>query len=158
MLRRASDRRSQADALNNLALARYQTGEYPAVTAYLTEALELFCDLGDRHGQANSLVYLGIVQQLTGRYSAAASSLTRALATSSSLGYRLGEANALMYLGLVRWPPDESTCAALGNAVQGEMGEEAFEAAFSEGAAMLLDDAVAWIGAERLESGPIGVP
>ena len=53
------------------------TGDYPAAAASLTQALQLFRDLGDRRGQAWALNHLGVVQQLTGDYPAATASLTR---------------------------------------------------------------------------------
>ena len=52
-------------------------------------------------------------------------------------------------LGLVRWPPDQPRFRALGDALRAEMGEEAFDAATAEGAAMPLDQAVAWIRRAR---------
>ena len=44
----AGDRHGQAWALNQLGVAQELTGDYPAATASLTQALELFRDLGDR--------------------------------------------------------------------------------------------------------------
>jgi DNA-binding CsgD family transcriptional regulator/tetratricopeptide (TPR) repeat protein len=52
-------------------------------------------------------------------------------------------------LGLVRWPPDQPRFRVLAEALRTEMGEGPFEAAWAEGAAMPLDEAVAWIRRAR---------
>jgi DNA-binding NarL/FixJ family response regulator len=52
-------------------------------------------------------------------------------------------------LGLVRWPPDQPRFATLDGAVRTQMGDGEFAAARAEGAAMSLDDAVAWIRRAR---------
>ena len=78
---------------------QWRTGDYPAATASLTQALQLFRDLGDRRGQAWTLDGLGVVQQLTGDYPAAVASLTRALELFRDLGDRHGQAGTLINLG-----------------------------------------------------------
>ena len=82
-----------------LGVVQLQTGDYPAATAGLTQALQLFRDLSDRQGQAWALNHLGMVQQLTGDYPAATASLTEALQLFRELGERPGEAEALINLG-----------------------------------------------------------
>lgn len=52
-------------------------------------------------------------------------------------------------LGLVRWPPDQPRMRALTEALRAELGDEAFGAAHAEGAALTLEEAVAWIRRAR---------
>ena len=100
--RTAGDRQGQACALTQLGMVQELTGDYPAATASLTQALELFRDLGDRRGQACALNQLGVVQWLTGDYPAAAASLAQALQLFRDLGDRRGQAWALHDLGVVQ--------------------------------------------------------
>ncbi len=53
--REAGDLPGQAGVLDELGLLQQLTSDYPAATATLAEAIELFRDLGDRHGQARAL-------------------------------------------------------------------------------------------------------
>ena len=85
-------RLGEANALTDLGLVRYLTGDYPAAAAGLEQALELHRDLGHPLGEANALNYLGAVQHMTGDYPAAAASLAQARELSRDLGYRYGEA------------------------------------------------------------------
>jgi tetratricopeptide (TPR) repeat protein len=100
--RTTGDLPGQAWALNQLGVVQWLTGDYPAATASLTRALELFGDLGDRRGQACALNQLGVVQRVTGDYPAATGSLTRALELSRDLGDRRGQAWAVHDLGVVQ--------------------------------------------------------
>ena len=88
----ARDRHGQAWTLNQLGVAQWLTGDYPAATANLTQALELFRDLGHRRGQACALHDLGVVQWRIGDYPAATASSTQALELFRDLGDRQGEA------------------------------------------------------------------
>jgi tetratricopeptide (TPR) repeat protein len=99
----ARDRRGQAWTLKQLGVARWLAGDYPAATASLTQALELFGDLDDRYGQAWTLEGLGVVRWRTGDYPAATASLTRALELFNDLGDQDGQAWTLEGLGVVRW-------------------------------------------------------
>ncbi len=101
--RTAGDRLGQATALNNLGLVQYQTGDYPAATTSLGQALALYRDLDDQLGQANALNSLGVVQYLTGDYPAATTSQEQALALYRDLDDQLGQANALNHLGIVQY-------------------------------------------------------
>jgi tetratricopeptide (TPR) repeat protein len=100
--RHAGDRLAEAGARNCLGDMQYLVGDYPAATASLTRALELYRDVGDRLGEASALNQLGVVQHLTGDYPAATAGLTRALELFRGLGDRLGEADALNHLGVVQ--------------------------------------------------------
>ena len=100
--RHTSDHLAEAGILDRLGVVQTLTGDYPAATATLTQALERFGELGDRTGEAWALHGLGVVQTLTGDYPAATGSLTQALELFGELGDRLGEAEALQRLGVVQ--------------------------------------------------------
>jgi tetratricopeptide (TPR) repeat protein/transcriptional regulator with XRE-family HTH domain len=100
--RHLGDRLGQAGALNDLGILRRLTGEYPAATQALQQALGIYRDLGDRLGQANALHHLGALRLLMGEYPAAAQVLEHALDVFGDLGDRLGLANALSGLASVR--------------------------------------------------------
>ena len=116
----ASDRPGQARALTQLGIVQELTGDYPAATASLAHALQLFNDLDDRQGQACALHDLGVVQRRTGDVMAATASLTLALQLSRDLGDRRGQAWALRDLGVVqRWTGDYiAATASLTQALQ----------------------------------------
>jgi tetratricopeptide (TPR) repeat protein len=100
--RHSSDRLAEAGALTDLGVVQRLTGDYPAASTGIAQALELCCDVGDRLGEANALNELGVVQYLTGDYPAAAASQARALELFGGLGDRLGEVGALFRLGIVQ--------------------------------------------------------
>jgi DNA-binding SARP family transcriptional activator/tetratricopeptide (TPR) repeat protein len=93
------DRLGLANALHDLGIARYQTGDYPGALKALEEALSIYRDLGNRLGQANVLNDMGEALQLTGDYRGAVEALEEALGIHSDLGNRLGLATVLYYLG-----------------------------------------------------------
>jgi tetratricopeptide (TPR) repeat protein len=100
--RHLGDRAGQAGALNNLGIVRELTGDYPAATRDLNEALGIYRELGDRRGQASALTSLGNVRRLTDQFPAAARDLEEALGICRDLGDRSGQAYALNFLGIVR--------------------------------------------------------
>jgi tetratricopeptide (TPR) repeat protein len=100
--RHLGDRPGQAGALNNLGIVRELTGDYPAATRDLNEALGIYRELGDRRGQAGALTSLGNVRRLTDQFPAAARDLEEALGICRDLGDRRGQAYALIFLGDVR--------------------------------------------------------
>jgi tetratricopeptide (TPR) repeat protein len=100
--RHLGDRPGQANALNNLGIARRLTGDCAGAACFHGEALSLSRDADDRLGQANALNNLGIARQLTGDYADAARALEEALGLSRGVGDRLGQANALNNLGIAR--------------------------------------------------------
>jgi class 3 adenylate cyclase/tetratricopeptide (TPR) repeat protein len=106
------DQLSQARALNDLGVVRRLTGDYPAGTQALEQALDIYRDLDDPLGQANTLTDLGIVRLATGDHPAAAQSLEQALDIYRDLDDRLGQANALRELGLMRLTTDDYPAAA----------------------------------------------
>jgi tetratricopeptide (TPR) repeat protein/DNA-binding XRE family transcriptional regulator len=100
--RQAGDRPGQAGTLDELGLLQQLTGDYPAATASLAEAIELFGDLGDLPGQAYARNHLGLVQANTADYPAATANHRRALALARDAGDQLAEAVSLADLGLVQ--------------------------------------------------------
>src|SRR5580704_17125358 len=100
--RQAGDRPGQAGALDELGLLQQLTGDYPAATASLAEAIELFGDLGDLPGQAYARNHLGLVLANTAEYPAAAAHHRQALALARAAGDQLAEAVSLTDLGMVQ--------------------------------------------------------
>ena len=101
--RQAGDRSGQAGLLDELGLLQQLTSDYPAATATLAEAIELFCDLGDRPSQAHARNHLGLVQIDVADYPAAEANHRQALALARDSGDQLAEAVSLIDLGLVQW-------------------------------------------------------
>jgi len=100
--RRSLDRVGEAAALTDMGDIRYLTGDYPAATASLTRAAELFHGLGDQLGEANSISTLGLVERATGNHQSAVRSQGRALELYRSAGDPRGEAVALGDLGFAQ--------------------------------------------------------
>ena len=101
--RQAGDRSGQAGLLDELGLLQQLTSDYPAATATLAEAIELFGDLGDLPSQAHARNHLGLVQIDIADYPAAAANHRQALALARDSGDQLAEAVSLIDLGLVQW-------------------------------------------------------
>jgi tetratricopeptide (TPR) repeat protein/transcriptional regulator with XRE-family HTH domain len=101
--RQAGDKSGQAGLLDELGLLQQLTSDYPAATATLTEAIELFGDLGDLPSQAHARNHLGLVQIDVADYPAAAANHRQALALARDSGDQLAEAVSLIDLGLVQW-------------------------------------------------------
>ena len=101
--RQAGDRSGQAGLLDELGLLQQLTSDYPAATATLIEAIELFGDLGDLPSQAHARNHLGLVQIDVADYPAAAANHRQALALARDSGDQLAEAVSLIDLGLVQW-------------------------------------------------------
>jgi tetratricopeptide (TPR) repeat protein/transcriptional regulator with XRE-family HTH domain len=101
--RQAGDRPGQAGLLDELGLLQQLTSDYPAATATLTEAIELFGELGDLSSQAYARNHLGLVQIDIADYPAAAANHREALALARRAGDQLAEAVSLIDLGLVQW-------------------------------------------------------
>jgi tetratricopeptide (TPR) repeat protein len=75
------------------------TGDHPAATASLTQALELFRDLGDRHGQAGALINLGELLLVSSEYREARGYFTQALGIARGIDTPVEEAKALEAIG-----------------------------------------------------------
>jgi tetratricopeptide (TPR) repeat protein len=108
----SGDRFGQANALNNLAIVRYLTGDHRAAARDLVAALSIYRDLGNPLGQANTLNNLGFVRYLSGEYPAAAQALESALDIYRDLADQLGPAHTLKNLGAVRYLTGDYPAAA----------------------------------------------
>ncbi len=90
---------------------RRLTGDYAAATASVTEAIELFRDLGSRYDLAMALNSLGELSFRTSATQEARSRHGQALAIARELGAPLEEARALEGIGrsLLHQDPAEAT-------------------------------------------------
>jgi len=100
--RQAGDGPGQALALKQLGILAWQSGDFPAAEANLTQAVALYGEAGDRPGQAYALTQLGMVHQQTGDYPASLASRGQALTLARGAADRLAEAVALNHLSLVQ--------------------------------------------------------
>jgi tetratricopeptide (TPR) repeat protein/DNA-binding XRE family transcriptional regulator len=113
--RHAGDRPGQAGTLDELGLLQQLTGDYPAATATLTQAAQLYGDLGDRAGEAYALNHLGLVRQDKGEFRAAAASHRQALELARGAGDQLAEAVSLTDLSQVQQALGEFAVAIAGH-------------------------------------------
>jgi tetratricopeptide (TPR) repeat protein len=81
----------QAWALQGLGVVQRLTGDYPAATASLTRAPELFRDLGDRHGQSGASINLGELLSLSLAYREARGYFVQALSIARDIDTPAGE-------------------------------------------------------------------
>ncbi len=100
--RRAGDRLCEAATLHTLSFVQCLTGDYPAATASLEQALALFRDLGNRHGEAEALNSLGQVLRASSAVADAGAHHGHALDIARALGTPLEEARALEGIGRCR--------------------------------------------------------
>jgi tetratricopeptide (TPR) repeat protein/transcriptional regulator with XRE-family HTH domain len=100
--RQARDGPGQALALKQLGILAWQSGDFAAAEASLTQAVALYGEAGDRPGQAYALTQLGMVQQQTGDYAASLASRRQALTLARGAADQLAEAVALNHLSLVQ--------------------------------------------------------
>ena len=99
--RHLGDELAEANALTDLGVARYLSGDYSGGAEILDKALAVYRGISDQLGQANALTELGIARLHTGDYSGSEGSLEMALHIYSSLDARQGRAAALEELGSV---------------------------------------------------------
>jgi tetratricopeptide (TPR) repeat protein/transcriptional regulator with XRE-family HTH domain len=100
--RQAGDQLGEAHTLTELGVLHAETGDSPAASACLDQALALYGELGNLPGQAHALIQLGFVHVFTGDYQAAAASHEKALALARSARDHPAEAEALLHLGLLQ--------------------------------------------------------
>ncbi|HYN88621.1 MAG TPA: tetratricopeptide repeat protein, partial [Ardenticatenaceae bacterium] len=132
LMREMGDRQGAARALNNLGRLAHLQGDYAAAQALYEESLALRREMGDKRGVAESLSGLAAVAgvghgkaELAARLAAAAHSLLELM------GSKLDRTEQAVY--------DQGVAAA-----RRELDEDAFAAAWNEGQAMTLDEAVAY--------------
>jgi DNA-binding SARP family transcriptional activator len=99
--RLAGDRAEEGRVLTNLAVARWELGQFEAAAAQFEQALALLRQTGDLAGQARAVNNLAMIEERQGRYGPAAGYLEQAMALYGELGDRWGEAGALGNLGIV---------------------------------------------------------
>ncbi len=95
---RIHDFLGQANALTNLGIVHWATGDYEQAMRLHQQALDHYRDLGNPLGEANALTNLGVAHHQTGDFATAADLLKLALGHYRDLPDRLGEANALTNL------------------------------------------------------------
>jgi tetratricopeptide (TPR) repeat protein/transcriptional regulator with XRE-family HTH domain len=100
--RQAHDKPAQALALRQIGIVTWLSGNFPDATTSLTEAADLYAQVGDQANHAYTLDQLGMVQQLAGDYAASLASRQRALAQARRSGSRRAEAIALNHLGRIQ--------------------------------------------------------
>jgi predicted ATPase/transcriptional regulator with XRE-family HTH domain/Tfp pilus assembly protein PilF len=157
--------------LNNLASARWQQGEYGRATELLEESATLGRELGDRQATALALNHLGRVAAEQGEYDRATALYTESLEMFVAAGARREIAYALerwagLAVGQEQAERAARLCAAAATLRMGigaplppnyhrELYEQtvqaihtmlgdAFDAAWTNGATMALEDAVAY--------------
>jgi predicted ATPase/class 3 adenylate cyclase len=165
------DRLGMARSLQNLGAVALRRGDYAAARALLEESLVIQRQHGDRHGMAWSLRDLGEVTCAQGDYGTARSLFMESLAVRHELGDKPGIVECLGVLAGVTATQDQpewaarllGAVAALRQAVgipvptyaqaeydrgvaaaRAALGDEVFAAAWAEGRAMTLDQAVAY--------------
>jgi tetratricopeptide (TPR) repeat protein len=164
-------RQGIAASLSNLGKVAWAQGDYAGARALLEECLVMYRELRDRQGIAILLTNLGNVAYDQGEYGAARALHEEFLAIYRGLGGRHGAAYSLEGLAAVLlaqaeaykavrlWgaadalresigaplPPDErERCERQMALARSALGEDARSAAWSEGRAMSLDQAIAY--------------
>jgi len=166
MRRELGDRRGIAGSLSQLGLVARKHGDYELARTYYDESLAIQRELGDRRGIATTLRNLGLVAWHQGAVARAAEFLEESLIMRKAQGNRTGIAECLEGLARVAEPPERAAKLlgaatalreAVGTplppaersdhdrlleAVRTPLGPEAFAAAWDQGRAMSLEDAV----------------
>jgi non-specific serine/threonine protein kinase len=140
VVRALGDRRSAALALGNLALVAYSRGDASSGAAYGVESVRLFHELDDRWGLGLYVTVLAAIALLQRRPLRAARLAGAADAIRESIGATIpayAQAEYTEFLARLRQ----------------SLGEEALAAAWAEGRAMSVDQAVALALAEAGRAG-----
>jgi non-specific serine/threonine protein kinase len=169
LLREAGEKFAIAIALGGLGLVAQAQGDYARAGGIYEEGLALFRAQGDKHGAAWSLHYLGLVAQAQGDSARAGALYREGLALRWELGDKAGTAQCLEGLAAVAGAQNQTERAArlfgaaatlrdtLGTvfsprdradhehdlaALRTQLGEQPFAAAWSEGRALPLEEAI----------------
>jgi tetratricopeptide (TPR) repeat protein len=159
-----------ANALGNLADLAYRQGDYDKAVTLHEQSLALLRELGDAWGIATTMTSLGLVAYEQGNHGRATSLLSQALLLSRDIGAKTLMAlglEGLAWLVVEQGQPEraarvgaaaETLHEAIGvslepyqraghdeavQAMRAALGEEAFAAAWAEGRALPLDEAIA---------------
>ncbi len=99
--RRASDRKGEAQALNNIGLVYWSLGEMQKALEKYNEALPISRAVGDRKGEAHTLSNIGLIYRLLGETQKALEKYNEALPILRAVGDRYGETATLNGIGLI---------------------------------------------------------
>jgi predicted ATPase len=133
--REIGDKWGIATSLGNLGLVAYGQQDYTSARALLAEALALQRELGSRRNVAEWLEGLAWVTAAQGRTRAEADRSARLLGAAEALRDALG----IPLLASQRADHERQSAV-----VRGELGDEAFTAAFARGRAMTWEQAAAY--------------
>src|SRR5262249_52335651 len=122
-----------ARSLGFLGLVANSEGEYGAARASLKESLALFREQGSKGGVVKNLVCLAAVALSEAQFERAARLLGSAEGLREAMGTPLALADRAEH---------DRTVAATVAAAREALGEEAFAAAWAEGQAMPLEEAI----------------
>jgi CHAT domain-containing protein/uncharacterized protein HemY len=100
LYRRASDRKAEAQTLNNIGEVYSSLGETRKALEKFNEALPLLRALGDRREEAEILNNIGVVNWSLGEMQKAMENYNEALPLRRAVGDRRGEAETLHNIGL----------------------------------------------------------
>ena len=137
LCREGGFKRGLAWSLFHLGIVAINQGDYHRALELLGESMTTFWELRDKFTIVNPLFGTGEVAKAQGRPDRAARLFGTAGFIQESIGVPLGGINYPGYERIV-------------DAIGAELGEEAFEAAWAEGRAMTMEEAVAY----ALEPGP----
>jgi non-specific serine/threonine protein kinase len=138
---RELDDRQIIESLGSLGFVLLGQGEYGEAKALLAESLSLRRELGDQVGMVQCLAGLAGIANSVGQPERAARLFGAAEALRAASGARLSPADRVDY--------DHNLAAA-----RGQLGESAFAAAWDEGRAMTLEEAIAEAERIALETAP----
>lgn len=175
--RELGDTRSIGFELSGLGEVALRQGDYARANQLLEQSLELRRQLGNKWGVGVSLGTLGWVAMREGDWDRAISRLGESLAVRQEIGDKGGSAWCLerlaeiaraqgkpekavrllssaaalrISLGSIIDPVDQSEYQARRNSLRSELGQERFTAAWTEGRAMTIEQAVAYaLGSEN---------
>ena len=169
--REVGDRRGIAGSLNNVGLVASYEGDYTTARSLLEESLAIYRELGDSRGVVLSMDNLGWVAVLENSYERANKLYRESLALCRELGFRRLAVDALegmsaVFQGYGRpgkaarlWgaaetlrehldaplsPVERLECDRLIAAARAALGAEAFAAAWAEGRALSLEQALSY--------------
>jgi non-specific serine/threonine protein kinase len=167
--RELGDRRGIAIALNNLSVIARDQADWERAATLSRESVGVFRELGDKQGVALSLVTLGAAEYHLGSHAEATALHQQSLALFSEVENRREIAECLEVLAMLARAQDQHFRAArlfgaaeaafeeIGSSsrpsqnprygayvaeVRDRLGDEAFEAAWADGRAMRLEDAM----------------
>lgn len=99
--RERGDRPRMAQALADLSVIRFRSGQYGAALEHANEALAMYRSLVDRRGEADVLDHIGLIHWHQSRFAEALSYCRNALEIRRSLSDRRGEAQSLDHTAIL---------------------------------------------------------